>query len=98
MIGLAASVCKENGCAPRQVYENHLDRLKRKMSAGVPIPSAFSFDVEEEEKYHYKDLGWVHVFPTQEWDRNHTEKFKKDIASLNIRHKYPLPEELKEQK
>ena len=93
--GLAAAVCKEYGCTPREVYTHHLDALKERLTQGIPIPAAFCCEVEEEEKYHYKDLGWIHLYPEQDWDLTHTEKFKKDIQSLGIEHKFPLPDELK---
>ncbi len=35
VVGLASSICKEYGCSPRDVYENHLDELKAKMKDGA---------------------------------------------------------------
>ena len=37
VIGMAASVCKKNGCMPRGVYEDHLDDLKALMTKGVGL-------------------------------------------------------------
>lgn len=93
--GLAAAVCKEYGCTPREVYTHHLKALKERMTQGVSIPDAFCCEVGEEEKYHYRDLGWVHIYPTQDWDETYTEKFRSDIQHLGIEHKFPLPDELK---
>ena len=35
VVGMAASVCKKNGCDPRGVYTDHLDELKALMEKGV---------------------------------------------------------------
>ena len=35
VVGMAARVCKDYGCLPRGVYENHLDDLKALMAKGV---------------------------------------------------------------
>ena len=35
VVGMAASICKKHGCAPRGVYEKHLDELKALMARGV---------------------------------------------------------------
>lgn len=36
VVGMAASICKQQSCNPRGVYEQHLDELKRLMGRGVP--------------------------------------------------------------
>ena len=36
VIGMAASVCKDHKCSPREVYKSYLDELKSKMKEGVP--------------------------------------------------------------
>ena len=36
LIGMAASLCKEHNTDPRGVYQNHLDKLKRLATKGVP--------------------------------------------------------------
>jgi FAD dependent oxidoreductase len=40
IVGMAAAVCNLHGCAPRAVYENHLDELKSLMTRGVGRPIA----------------------------------------------------------
>lgn len=35
VVGMAASICKENGCLPRDVYKTHLGKLKALMERGV---------------------------------------------------------------
>ncbi len=35
VVGMAASICREHGCMPRQVYWSHLDELKAMMQKGA---------------------------------------------------------------
>ena len=35
VVGMAASLCKQNETSPRGVYEHHLEELKTLMKAGV---------------------------------------------------------------
>ena len=37
VIGMAAALCKQNGCMPRGVYEDHLDDLKALMTKGIGL-------------------------------------------------------------
>lgn len=37
VVGLAASICAKNNCTPREVYQLHLDELKKNLEAGVPL-------------------------------------------------------------
>lgn len=93
--GLAASVCKDKKCMPKNVYEKYLDILKDKMKSGVKIPSAFCCDVGNEEAYHFKDIGWLYLGDdSYTGDGKKNEKFKRGIAALGIKHKYKLPKEL----
>lgn len=92
VVGLAAAVCREKNCLPEEVYSAYLDSLQEKLKQGVTIPSAFNCGCEEEEKYHFKDIGWLHLYPEYECDERYLEKFKRGIKALDIRHKYPLPD------
>jgi hypothetical protein len=38
IVGMAASLCKQHDCAPRAVYDQHLDELKQLMERGVGKP------------------------------------------------------------
>ena len=37
VVGMAASLCREHNCSPRDVYQLYLDELKDLMSRGVPV-------------------------------------------------------------
>ena len=36
VIGMAASLCKQHRCSPRDIYRSHLSELKTLMTEGVP--------------------------------------------------------------
>ena len=36
VVGMAASICKNNDALPRKVFEDHLGELKKLMTEGVP--------------------------------------------------------------
>ena len=37
VVGMAAKICKDKGCAPRDIYTTHLDALKALMTKGVGL-------------------------------------------------------------
>lgn len=102
--GLAAAVCKNHGCTPREVYKNHFGELQTLMKNGVHIPSSFACgEINDSEAYHFKDIGWWrwHIntggcdnsyYPATGYE-NQVEKFKKCINHLGINHKYPMPQQ-----
>lgn len=52
VVGMAASLCKEYGVTPRQVYFYHLDKLKRLMQKGVAKEGV-------EPTQDYNEGGWL---------------------------------------
>lgn len=94
VVGLAAAVCKKHGCRPREIYTKYLDELKNAMRRGADIPCAFECEVGNEEAYHFKDIGWLHLHPYNNVPKESIEKFKRAISALSLTHKYPLPKEL----
>ena len=54
VVGMASAVCKEHGCSPREVYTEHLDELKERLSKGVSIPDAFHCEADSDESYHFR--------------------------------------------
>lgn len=95
VVGLAAAVCKQYDCMPRQVYTDHLDTLKKLMERGVDIPAAFNGSIGDYESYHFKDLGWWRLNDGTSDSLDKLEKFKRGVESLGLSHKHPLPEEWK---
>ncbi len=105
VVGIAASVCKKNGCTPREVYKAHLDELKDGMRTGISIPAAFACNgIGIGESYHFKDLGWFHLHTKIHADNAaeateasdaQIKKFKFCVEKLGIEHKFPIPEEWK---
>jgi hypothetical protein len=95
VVGMAASVCKKYDCTPREVYTEHLDELKSLMARGIRIPDAFECRVENEEAYHFKDIGWWYLNTGRSEMPDKVEKFKKGVEALGLEHKYPMPAEWK---
>lgn len=96
VVGLASAICKKHDCMPREVYSEHLAELKELLQKGVDMPAAFECGIGSEEQYHFKDIGWLNLHPyIKVEDKDKREKFKRGIKSLNLSHKYPLPEEFK---
>ena len=76
-----------------------MPKFKEKLREGVKIPDAFACDIGDEEAYHFKDIGWIYLnkeHDISKKDRHALQKFKRGINALGIKHKYPLPEELKD--
>lgn len=57
VVGMAASLCKEYGVTPRQVYFYHLDQLKRLMQKGVAKEGV-------KPTQDYNEGGWLDNPPT----------------------------------
>ena len=93
VVGMASAVCKEFDCSPREVYTNHLADLKEKLSKGVLIPDAFHCEVEGDESYHFKDIGWWRLHTGDCDCPEQVEKFKRAVESLGLTHKNPMPKE-----
>ncbi len=94
-VGLAAGICSEKGCMPRDIYEKYLNEFKEALKKGVEIPSAFNGGIGYEEAYHFKDIGWIRFNPYSH-DSTNIEKLKRCMKILNLSHKNPIPDELKD--
>ncbi|MBE6695362.1 MAG: FAD-dependent oxidoreductase [Ruminococcaceae bacterium] len=92
VVGIASSVCKRYNCSPRDVYTMHLDELKELLIKGVCIPDSFNCSVGGGESYHFKDIGWWHLHTEKSNSPESIEKFKRGVAALSLKHKYPMPE------
>ena len=92
VVGIASSVCKRYNCSPREVYTMHLDELKELLIKGVCIPDSFNCSVGGGESYHFKDIGWWHLHTEKSNSPESIEKFKRGVAALSLKHKYPMPE------
>ncbi len=93
--GLAAGICREHDCLPREVYTKYLPELQDRMKKGVRIPCAFECPTNAEEAYHFKDAGWFsfdHPELSDKKDKAARIKLKKGMDLLGLPHKYPLPE------
>ncbi len=92
--GMAAAICKNHGCNPRQVYTDHLEELKSLMKKGTLSPNAFACGIGSDESYHYKDAGWfyLHKGKAQNPIPENIEKLNRGIEFLKLKHKHKTPE------
>ena len=89
VVALAGEVCMEHNVFPRGVYEQHLEKLKEKMRAGIPTPEQFACpSVGKWESYHFKELG--HFFYNAD-GRTHgiDEQTQAAIRELGKEHLFP---------
>ena len=90
VVGIAAGICREKGCAPRDVYASHLDELKARMRKGVPkLPQYVAFGGGLHEKYHFPDLGFIPVWPNPA--TNLAPRTAEAIRSLRMNHRHEHP-------
>ena len=93
VVGIASSVCKKHDCTPREVYTKHLEELKALLEEGVYIPDCFGCGTYSDESYHFKDIGWWWLHTKKAQSPDEIEKFKRGVAYLGLKHKYPMPTE-----
>jgi len=97
--GIAAGICKEKNCTPREVYVKQLALLKERMTKGVPkLPQYVTFGGGLHEKYHFPDFGFVPVWPAPA--TNLAPATVEAIRSLKMNHrrKHPVLDRSEERK
>ncbi len=106
VVGIAASICKKHDCSPRDIYQAHLEELKKELEKGVPIPDSFACGgIGDGESYHFRDIGWWHLHTgicmnnsakPRDPEKTEIEKFNYCVGRLGIEHKHPMPEKWKQ--
>ena len=92
VIGLAASLCTQQGVYPRDVYDTHFDRLKALMDQGVPTPTYHAYGCNDSESYHFKELGHIRIAPPGPRVHPHDDPaLRQRIKALRIQHRRPHP-------
>ena len=86
VIGMAASICREENAFPRDISKTYFSKLKTMMEKGVPIPYYFGWPADNQECYHFSEIGFIHLNPNAAPDRI-DDKLLKRIKSLKIQHK-----------
>ena len=91
VIGMAATVCAKENATPRDVYTTHFGKLKALMEKGVVLNPSHAYGTGGmEEKYHFKDLGFLPV-NDEERKKRVTPAVEKDyqerIKVLNVQHR-----------
>ena len=91
VVGMAAALCARHGCAPRDIYAKHLDELKDMMRQGVPQPVYHAYACNDHESYHFKDVGYVRIYPGKP-NIPITPELRERIRALGMVHKHGVPE------
>ena len=87
VVGLAAKICKDNGCLPRDVYATHLGTLKEMMRSGVPENPVFHPGGNPlTDAFDFNRRGWIRFNPGTGGNVKLTEEQKAHIESQG----YPL--------
>ena len=64
VVGMAAKICTDMKCLPRDVYRRHLDSLKEMMRRGVPDNPTFHAGGNYiEDAFDFNRRGWAHLYP-----------------------------------
>lgn len=64
VIGLAASICKEENCRPRDIYTTHFEKLKVLMTEGVVINPYHAYGVGNYESFAFPECNKFKTAPT----------------------------------
>ena len=81
VVGMAAKICHDHGCTPRDVYAGHLDELRELMRRGVPeYPTFHPGGNYIEDAFDFNRRGWVNLYPRGE-EHALTEQEKEHIRS-----------------
>jgi hypothetical protein len=91
VVGIAAGICSEKRCDPRDVYAAHLKILIERMKKGVPkLPQYVAFSGGMHETYHFADKGFIRVWPDPV--TNLAGRTVEDIRSLGLDHRRRHPQ------
>lgn len=91
VIGLAATVCRQESCLPRAVYETHFAKLKALMEQGVPTRVYHAYGCDTSESYHFKELGFIGIGPGKENAAPLDPGLAERIRVLGMKHKFRHP-------
>ena len=81
VVGMAAKICRDKKCLPRDVYKTHLKILQDMMRKGVPEnPTFHPGGNPMEDAFDFNRRGWVHLYPHGE-QRELTDEEKEYIRA-----------------
>ncbi|MDO5553352.1 MAG: FAD-dependent oxidoreductase [Planctomycetia bacterium] len=90
VVGMAASVCKQENILPRDIYETHFEQLKTLMQRGVPkSPLYHGGGTGDHESYHFKELGFLSIYPNPS---PLSEELINRIKALGMIHRHEHPQ------
>ncbi len=87
VVGMAARICKDKACLPRDIYTTHLETLKAMMRSGIPENPTFHPGGNPlEDAFDFNRRGWVRFHSNTGDDMHLTDEQKAHILSQG----YPL--------
>ena len=91
VIGMAATVCKNENALPRDIYTAHFGKLKAMMEKGVDIKPYHAYSTGGmEEKYHFYDLGFLPVNDAEREKKASPEverTYQERVKALGVQHR-----------
>jgi hypothetical protein len=91
VIGMAATICKNENTYPRDIYTTHLDKLKAMMEKGIDIRPYHAYSTGgKEEKYHFYDLGFLPVNDAERKKKASPEverAYQERVKALGVQHR-----------
>lgn len=86
VVGMAAKICRDRKCLPRDVYKVYLGELKNLMAAGVPgNPTFHRGGNPMEDAFDFNRRGWIRLRPETGENIELTDAQKADIRSQGFR-------------
>jgi len=91
VIGMAATICKDENAYPRDIYTTHLNKLKAMMEKGIDIRPYHAYSTGgKEEKYHFYDLGFLPVNDAERKKKASPEverAYQERVKALGVQHR-----------
>ncbi|MBQ6925764.1 MAG: FAD-dependent oxidoreductase [Kiritimatiellae bacterium] len=86
VVGMAAKICRDRNCLPRDVYGTHLGELKKMMADGVPDnPTFHPGGNPMEDAFDFNRRGWIRLRPETGENIELTDAQKADILSQGFK-------------
>ena len=87
VVGMAATICAQEGLCPRDIYPSRLGELQAMMEKGVPPPPTYhpGGTGGKYEGYHFADTGHLGVYPDRH-EKLDDPPVKARVEALGLQH------------
>lgn len=86
VVGLAASICKEENCLPRDIYTTHFNKLKELMTKGVEIRPYHAYGTGDYDHFAFPECNKFLAFPEMSLPLDDKERMWR-INSLGVKYR-----------